>query len=324
MVLLHSLTHERSRTDEQSIGFGGASPAAANSLQLSGIEVVHVRHGLRDDAADVEPVADLTDRMGIPLHVEQLAWDESSESTAEQARRLRYEVLGRYAADRDAVVVTAHTRDDQVETILHRLLRGTGLAGLRGMASPSERRLADGRSFSLVRPLLSISRREIDAYAAAVGLAFVDDPSNESPHYTRNRLRHEVLPLLATINPEAGAAVLRLSEQASQAASVVAAAAAGLRAECPPIGSSANAWTVPATVLQRWASSPLATELVRAEVLRQLWKAAGWPEQRMTASHWQSLATLTGTAARGGLDVPYATARRDRDGLHLVRRGTAG
>ena len=112
----------------------------------------------------------------------------------EAARNARYAFFFRVAAALDCrEVALAHHADDQVETFLFRLLRGSGSGGLAGMAGASVRTEA-GVQIRLVRPMLGLWRREVDAFLTEGGHAFVEDASNASLHFTRNRLRHELLP----------------------------------------------------------------------------------------------------------------------------------
>jgi len=179
---------------------------------LGGVEAAHLDHGLRGDesAGEAAWVAAWCAARGIPCHVERadvagLA-RERKRSKQEAARAARYAFLEETAAYMGATkIATGHTRDDQVETVLMNVLRGTGLDGLRGI--PARRGL-------FVRPLLDVSRAEIEDYCAAHGLEPRRDPSNLSPEaYTRNRVRLELLPLLTRdYNPQISSALLRLSE----------------------------------------------------------------------------------------------------------------
>src|SRR5207245_2885635 len=117
---------------------------------------------------------------------------------------------------------TGHTADDQAETVLHRLLRGTGLHGLGGI--PARRDLAAG--IEVVRPLLGTSRAEVLAYLQAEKQAFRQDSSNADLGFTRNRIRHELLPDLARYNPAIVSLLCRLADQAHEVQAIVAADAA--------------------------------------------------------------------------------------------------
>ena len=182
------------------------------------LTIVHVHHGLRGVEADADEtfVRALAARLGLPVASARVA-PRAVRSAApssrvrptlqEAARRLRDEALRRLAhgvgADR---IATAHTADDQAETVLLRLLRGTGPDGLAGIPPRS----TDG---VVVRPLLGVSRAEIVAYARAHGLTWREDPSNADPRYARSRLRRDWLPgLRDAFNPRLLRAIADLAE----------------------------------------------------------------------------------------------------------------
>jgi tRNA(Ile)-lysidine synthase len=163
------------------------------------IVVAHLDHGLRGSAgaADARFVAALTEDLGLPCVVERadvaaLAREERR-SVEDTARRARYAFLRRAAAEAGAArICTGHTLDDQAETVILHVLRGSGLGGLAGMAP-----LAG----DLARPLLEVTREETEAYCAARGWVPRVDATNADLRYVRNRVRRELLPLLETYNP---------------------------------------------------------------------------------------------------------------------------
>ena len=163
--------------------------------------VAHLNHRLRGAEADGDErfVQELAARYGLPVvtmgvDVAALARRERL-SLEEAGREARYAFFAEVAATYGACVTAlGHHADDQAETLLMRLLRGAGGSGLCAMAPRS----ADGK---YVRPLLGISRTEIEAYVAARSLSFRHDESNDDTRFLRNRIRHELLPLLATYNP---------------------------------------------------------------------------------------------------------------------------
>lgn len=161
------------------------------------IQVVHVHHGLSPQADRwVDFCADYCRRLGIALIVERVAVDRSSGLGLEAAARAaRYEAFSRCAG---AVLLLGHHQGDQAETVLFNLLRGAGVAG--AAAIPVERR---HHRLRILRPMLGVARQEIEAYAREHGLGWVDDESNSDTGLTRNFLRHEVLPLLASRFPAA-------------------------------------------------------------------------------------------------------------------------
>jgi tRNA(Ile)-lysidine synthase len=162
------------------------------------LTAVHCNYGLRgsESEGDQEFVTTRCRELNIPLHVRRLHLHERSKQSSLQAvaRHLRYQAFSEIAeqcgADR---IVLGHTADDQAETILLWLLRGTGLTGLAGM--PADR---DG---GIVRPLYETGRQDILIYLRNSGLPFRNDSSNSNPLYLRNRIRHELVPVLKRLAP---------------------------------------------------------------------------------------------------------------------------
>jgi tRNA(Ile)-lysidine synthase len=180
------------------------------------LAVGHVNHGLRgeDSEADEAFVRGLGEARGLPVHVTRAdpralrggGPSRSRPTLQEAARAVRYEALARMAGEAGAErVVTAHTADDQAETVLLRLLRGTGPDGLAGIPEVSH----DGL---VARPLLRVSRAEIEAHAGAAGLAWREDASNARPDYARNRVRRRLRELAAEFNPRLLRAIADLAE----------------------------------------------------------------------------------------------------------------
>ena len=190
------------------------------------LHVAHLNHCLRGAEADADAafVAHLADEWGLPASIESrdvgaLA-KERGLAVEEAARQARYAFLARVASQVGASkIAVGHNADDQVETILMHWLRGSGLAGLRGMRPVSrlqELRLKGeeikvGRKgeLLLIRPLLEVPRSEIEAYCAAHDLQPRFDRSNLDTTYYRNRVRHELLPFLETFNPRIREVILR-------------------------------------------------------------------------------------------------------------------
>jgi tRNA(Ile)-lysidine synthase len=202
---------------------------ALNTLRRRGwrLHVAHLDHALRaESAADAAFVRAAAKSLGPRCTVRRIdvaAKARSAGETVEEAgRRLRYEFLEATARKAGAAVVAvAHHADDQAETVLHRIVRGTGLRGLAGM--PQQRPIRAGSAITLVRPLLSFRRADLLAYLDRQRLAYRLDATNEDARSaTRNRIRHEIMPLLAgALNPEITTALLRLSEQASRACAAI-------------------------------------------------------------------------------------------------------
>lgn len=196
---------------------GGADSVALLSL-LRGhgaVFAAHVHHGIRGAEADRDAAfcRDLCAALNIPffcLRVDAPARArEKSESLESAAREARYEALSALMRERRIpLLVTAHHADDQLESLLLHLVRGSGLSGLGGM-SPC-RTLGEGQY--LVRPLLSFSRAELHDYLRGTGLPHVEDSTNETPCCERNILRAQVLPVLEKLRPGAARRAARCAE----------------------------------------------------------------------------------------------------------------
>ncbi|WP_397456853.1 tRNA lysidine(34) synthetase TilS [Pseudomonas lurida] len=183
----------------------------ANTETLPPLSAVHVHHGLQA-AADAWPAhcQSICDNLGVPLSVKrvQVQPGASLERAAREARYLAFaEVTGA-----GEVVLTGQHRDDQAETLLFRLLRGAGVRGLAAM--PAQRPLAGGY---LVRPLLDVSREALEVYAHEHQLKWIEDPSNADPRFSRNYLRHRVLPALTERWPQAVTGLARTAEHLGEA-----------------------------------------------------------------------------------------------------------
>jgi tRNA(Ile)-lysidine synthase len=165
------------------------------------LTALHVNYGLRDDAdEDERHCAALCEALGAELAIERPQRPEGPGNLQAWARDVRYGAAAALASARGATIVTGHTADDQVETILYRLASSPSRRALLGM------RPRDG---SLARPLLGFTREQTTAYCEQRGLAWRDDASNDEPTYARNRVRHGLLPELAKIHPAAAQNVLR-------------------------------------------------------------------------------------------------------------------
>lgn len=179
------------------------------------VHVAHVHHGLRPQAeAEAAQVQALAHRYGVPFHLRRLWLAADAPGVEERARHARYAALAEVAHAVGArLVAVAHTQNDQAETILLHLLRGSGLAGLAGMAVNAPYPTGDP-ALRLLRPLLGVTRAQVEAYCAAAALPFVVDASNADPAFARNRVRHHLLPELATYNPQVAAHLAHLAELA--------------------------------------------------------------------------------------------------------------
>jgi tRNA(Ile)-lysidine synthase len=267
----------------------------------------HVNHQLRGAESDADEafVLDLCMKLSVEcrcrrVDVRAAAQGANLEGTA---RQLRYDWLTRLALESGAHrVATGHTADDQAETVLHRLLRGAGLRGLRGIA-PSRELIA---GVTLVRPLLKVTRAEVMSFLADLRQDYRQDSSNLDLALTRNRIRHSLLPLLAAdYNPEIAVHLVRLAEQAEEAYAVEAALAHAAReaAELARAGSLLVFDTRPLGSLARGRLR---------EMFRLVWEREGWPMGAMDFDAWDRVA---------GVALGEAVAAEFAGGVQVRRRG---
>jgi len=279
------------------------------------LHVAHLDHQLRGQAArnDAEEVERVCHTLAVPCTIGRADVAVLAQSTGrgieETARDERYQFLAATAhALGIRTIVLAHTADDQAETILHHILRGTGLSGLRGI--PRERELRAG--IRLWRPLLAIERSVVLDYLAHRRQAYCEDQSNGDEAYTRNRIRLQLLPLLAReYNPQIGEALRRLGRQATESQSAFEALAVDLLERV--LESSARG-----ECRLKW--QPLAAvprHLIR-EALAQLWRQQDWPRQKMGFEQWDALAAI---ALNGGAATFPGKIDARREGRWLVLRG---
>jgi tRNA(Ile)-lysidine synthase len=291
--------------------------------------VVHVNHGLRGAESDADEawLQAACETWDLPFVFRRIPRQTNragglAEHSEESLRNDRYSLLTEMAEEVGArFVATAHTRDDQAETVLFRLLRGSGLRGLAGM-QPSRPLSA---SVTLVRPLLASSRHDLRTWLARLDQTWREDATNASPRYARNRVRNDLLPYLREhVSPQADAALVRIAEQAGEAQNVIDQLAEQLLAAC-------NAVTASDCVALNVA--PLANHppLLVAEALRAAWRATGWPEQAMTHRWWRELAALAqlpdpqSPDTTSTLNLPgNVLARRAGDQLLLALAASAG
>jgi tRNA(Ile)-lysidine synthase len=289
------------------------------------LHVAHLNHAIRGAEADddVAWLEQLSARLNIPIaigkaNVPAMA-AEQGDGLEAAARSARYSFLTQTAERLGGrFVAVAHTADDQVETVLQRILRGTGLAGLAGI--PSVRLLTP--SVTIVRPLLEIRRQEVLNYLADIGQDFRTDSSNSDPRPFRNWLRLELLPLLRErYNADVDAALLRLATQAAETQQLLADMAADIAAECVAIEfrnrTSGGGDRVAAGARIDCRRLSTVPSLVAREVCRLTWTEAGWPQQAMGFDKWQQLAKLLHDQSRPPINLPgNLRARREKE--HLV------
>lgn len=266
-----------------SIGMLRAIAAIAPNGAQSQLLVAHVEYDLRDTAErDRRFVVEQAARLGLACHWRRLSVEASGETASQgreaAARKLRYDFFAALAHAHGARhVAVGHTLDDQAETILHRILRGTGIAGLAGM--PRARRLAEG--VSLVRPMLALRRQQVREYLSASRATWMEDESNTDQRFARNLLRHRVLAEVEQRQyPAATVALVRLGEQA--AAFMTKRSEAVERLVDEAVERQPDGSLLLQDHLARLAAGD--RELL-ADVFISLWRREGWPRQELSRRH---------------------------------------
>ena len=249
--------------------------------------VAHFNHRLRGAESDEDErfVRKLAEDLGLVIEVGQAnkgAPKRKRDSSEADFRQRRYDFLLETAQRVGArYIATGHTQDDQAETVLHRLLRGTGIAGLAGI--PKAREIAQG--ISLVRPLLDISRANAREFLAALFQPYREDSSNVSSAFTRNRIRNELLPFLEKeYSPTLRASLLRLACLAEENQSLLA-------SQVEPLLSRLVQFRGDEVVVDCAGLADIHRHLVR-ELFLRIWTEQHWPQQHMTLDKWDQLATL--------------------------------
>ncbi len=172
------------------------------AFRLGGI---HVEHGLRAERSlsDADFVAGRCREKGLDFHLERLHLEAVTANIEETARKARYAAIQACLAARGYdYAVTGHNLDDQAETVIYRLVRGSGPRGMGAM---------DMRAGNIIRPLLTFSRRQIEDYASSNNISYVTDETNNDRRFARNLIRHEVMPLLQMLNPGCREAIGRFA-----------------------------------------------------------------------------------------------------------------
>ena len=281
------------------------------------LRALHVHHGLRGAEADrdAEFSGRFCEQLEVPFQIVRI--DAAAEAAAsgisveEAGRQARYRILeeeaGRWEAESGypVVVAVAHHGDDNAETILHNLFRGSGLRGLGGI--PPVR----GR---IIRPLLYSSRNQILGYLKAEGLSWTEDSSNGENDYTRNRIRNELLPFLTEeINAQAVAHILQAGERIGQADR--------------HFESLADSWLdihgkQRGTEEYRLAAAALAAEeeIVQGYILRQAFRRLSCPLRNITSLHLEEILALAGKETGKQVMLPYGIrAEREYECIRLRR-----
>jgi tRNA(Ile)-lysidine synthase len=291
------------------------------------IAAATVDHGLRpESAAEAQGVADLCERLGVPHAI--LLWTGAKPSTRlqERAREARYRLLVEHARAIGAdTIVTAHHANDQAETVLFRLMRGSGVAGLRGMEPMSRR---DG--VAIARPLLGVEKSALIAFVKARGAAFFEDPSNAELRFARPRLRALIAGLAGEGLSAEGLA--RLARRAAEADEALARMAAEVEARLGangPIDARAL-FEAPIAIVQRILARRIAAAggrdltrigLEKIEALALCLRDASLEGRAFKANVGGAVVGLT---TAGKLEFSLEPARRNRQSAVGSRHSESG
>ena len=287
------------------------------------LRALHVNHGIRGEEAcrDEAFTRELCQRLSVPCKVcraDAVSYArEQGLSLEEGARKLRYEALEEEAScwERQeggpVKVAVAHHGDDNVETILHNLFRGSGLKGLGGI------RPRRGR---IIRPLLTVTRKEILSYIEENHLSYCEDSTNASEDYTRNKLRHQVMPLICSqINERAPEHILQAAQRLSQADEY-------LEGQALLWLKQYGAWEKDeGQVIRAGADAgKLSREepIIQTYVIRQLIRGMTGSWKDITSIHVENARELLEKQAGKQADLPYGLmARRTYDYLWVEQKG---
>ncbi|HUT54189.1 MAG TPA: tRNA lysidine(34) synthetase TilS [bacterium] len=280
------------------------------------LSVAHLHHGLRGAEADEDEefVKGVTARLGIPLMAGRVRKKAPAGNIEEWAREERYRFLAQ-AADRAGagLIAVAHTMDDVAETVLINLIRGAGATGLAGIAPVREASSRGGKKL-IIRPLIRLARADVLAFLAARGQKFREDSMNQDPRFIRVRVRRELMPLLASMNPA-------ISRSLARAASVS-------RHDVELLQGLARKWMDANAGKERgaagFAAATIAAEptALRMAVYREAVRAVGRDLRRIAFVHLEAIDRLVmAGAAHASLDLPGITVKREYGRLSF---GAAG
>lgn len=281
-----------------------------------GIEAVHVHHGLRGAEADKDAgyVRELSDRWKIPCHIiyrDVAAYGRERGLSVEEAGRvLRYEALQEIAGNyENARIAVAHHQDDQAETILHNMFRGSGLKGLGGMAPVRG---------NIIRPLLCVSRQEIVDYLDRYKISYCQDSTNNSLDYTRNKLRKKVIPMVCEeINSGAVRHIVSAGERIRQADAYFYEEAEKIWRKHRRFQGEKERWGIEAQTLTELP------EILKGYVVLEMIRELTGSGKDITSSHVSRILDLAENGTGRMVSLPYGLkAEKEYDMVWLEREDT--
>ena len=276
----------------------------SDALNLT-LHVAHFDHNFRPEAAeDARFAASIAQQLGLPFiteHADPIAYQRQHRISSFEAaaRELRYRFLSRAAASINAsAVALGHNADDQAETVLMHLIRGSGLNGLRGMDALTLWHSSDGlQQATLFRPLLTVTKDQLRHYCQQRNIPYREDPANRDMRFTRNRVRHQLLPTLRQYNPRISEALVRLAQTASQETNYIE-------------EQTENAWQFLAhpepdkITLDRPSLISLPTAM-QARLLRKSYETLIGSTRRLQASHIEAMLALLQQDPQSEASLPF-------------------
>ena len=303
-------------------GFSGGADSTALLLlllELSGtigfsLVAVHVNHGIRGEEADTDEAfaKRFCEERDIPFFAKRIqvpaVCRQTGESEEEAARRLRYEILCSIAREKNGVVAVAHHKEDNAETVLLNLIRGSGIKGLSGI-QPVNRM----NGVKVIRPLLSFSRAEVEAFLDQNRIAFCLDATNEDTSYARNRLRKHVMPELARINE-------RAAEHICESAAALSEAEAFLEKETQKALEETVSF-MPEQARIRISKLQEKDPVLQKRVILHAAAQMAGSRKDLTSAHVKSVGTLVHLQSGRKVCLPYGLiARRQYDEILMEKR----
>jgi tRNA(Ile)-lysidine synthase len=290
-AVLSAWPMERWRDCGVVVGCSGGADSVALAITLCALRVdvreksasqgtlrlVHVNHGLRGEASDGDEqfVRELAVRLGLEFHVERLSGRAGDEATLRTARESIFSEHAHAIGAR--YVAVGHTADDNAETMLHHLFRGTGPAGIAGIAP--FRPL--GAEAVLVRPMLNVRRDMIRDVLKRNHIAWREDASNSDTHYSRNWIRHELLPLVESRYPNAVDRIANAVSLQREWRAYIERQALQWLDEHRLLSPEGEVW------LRRNSTSD---SVLIVEAIQHVWRQLHWSRMDMTMTHWNRLA----------------------------------
>jgi len=266
------------------------------------LKVIYIDHRLRKEAqAEEEFVRTLSDKLGADfesVRVDTIGYQERHKlSQEESARQLRYKALSEIARKVDShYILVGHTRDDQLETILMNLMRGTGLDGLKGMEIiskvPPLLDFDNSDEISIIRPMLNIAKTEINLYLTESNLTSMIDDSNNSSKYSRNRVRNELIPMMENIRTGSKDSILRTAKSVHLLSNYLDQTASNLLGECLR-DTTENSIYIDRELFSSYHPS-IQIQIFRLVIDTILKSTAG-----IFAVHWESMQKLASNGSTG-------------------------